>query len=1145
MIFSKKKKILSAMLSLAMIGTMVASVPFTASADATTTTVEPGVSYSVQGQSYGWSQGYKADGVEAGTEGKSKRVEALKVKLTNAPGASITYQVHGQSYGWTQSAKSDDVVAGTVGKGLRVEALKVSLKGLTGYSVSYRVYQQSYAWSAWQTTKNGTDISAAAVAGVEGKSKRVEAIEIKIVKDPVTTLSVSSVAAVTAQTLKVTFSGAVADTSKYSFKVVRGTTTLTDLSSNFTATWSADKTYATLDFGASIPANTYTVTAASTGTDLSTTANSATVVVAAQAVTKISIVSKSLIRWSTTTPTYGATLSYKIFDQYGTDITSTISTSLLSVSAVVGSKSYAYPTQSGVNPISISNSTGVITLTNTIPNTTSDFATTDTTGVVTIVYATNGVNTSATMNLVAAASVGSVTFGANILPTGYTAIQAGLSTAVTIPITVVDQYGNSITDTTALASSLKLISSDSSYVLSNNFSFVNDANGNAEISVDTTGLSKAETVVLTLVNTTTGTSWTKSIDIVMASTPTKIAVGDFTTATVAASDSFALPITVTDQFGTTLTKAQIASNATTIKTWVTDGGFTVGGNTYHIDIDPSSSTYGELIGTVTATAGTYVITLNSYVSNSTLGNLVTKTVTVSDARIGTYVSNYGSINLMQGATKDLEFSFKDQYNAAIAYGNLKDNIGTGSTKIAPDYDDYSYTATLSKLSGDTGSVYFDTTSNNPDYLAATPLVISGANVAHAADLYVKSLPQATGSYKLTVAIMDGSTTVSSSTATINVVKNNVTGLKYSIEDIATLNGSTSEAASSTNAYAKQVVIDAKDASGNSYVVSQGDVLSVKSSDAIAPTLLSAAGITAAGTGNSLPILNIAPVSGDWYVAGNNIKTNVTSPVDQTATITVLLNTQDGIQTLTKTVKVSCAAPSIATVNAVTAAIDSTAVTGNTSYVGNQATDVSKFTTDLGYAYTGETSLTSAAPAIFVIGEDQYGVWSNLDGGSTAYNAVPTVYANTTTLANYNGFSIVSNKLEYPSNAATLKNGTIIATVTALSGASKQITIVVSGLDRTAPTAPLLSKLSVTDNTTTTKDTLVGTAGAVENSATVKVYSDSALTTLVGSSATAASDGSFSYTLTDASSGTLTYYVVAVDAAGNVSSATTVSYTATK
>lgn len=140
----------------------------------------PGVTYAAHVQSIGW-QSFVSDGAVAGTSGKSLRVEALKIKLTGSlpDGASITYQAHVQKNGW-MAAVSDGEMAGTSGKALRVEALKLTISGLSGYEVKYRVHQQSYGWTDWVTTENGTDIASASQAGVTGKSKRLEAVEIKI-----------------------------------------------------------------------------------------------------------------------------------------------------------------------------------------------------------------------------------------------------------------------------------------------------------------------------------------------------------------------------------------------------------------------------------------------------------------------------------------------------------------------------------------------------------------------------------------------------------------------------------------------------------------------------------------------------------------------------------------------------------------------------------------------------------------------------------------------------------------------------------------------------------------------------------------------------------------------------------------------------
>jgi len=144
-----------------------------------TVTVTPqtvkAVSVSYQGhvQNIGW-QNWVSDGQDAGTAGPGLRVEALKIKLLNAPaGASIKYQAHVQNVGW-QKWVSDGQEAGTNGKSLRVEALKITLENMPGYSIQYQAHVQNEGWQDW--------VSDGQQAGTEGKGLRVEAIRIKIVK---------------------------------------------------------------------------------------------------------------------------------------------------------------------------------------------------------------------------------------------------------------------------------------------------------------------------------------------------------------------------------------------------------------------------------------------------------------------------------------------------------------------------------------------------------------------------------------------------------------------------------------------------------------------------------------------------------------------------------------------------------------------------------------------------------------------------------------------------------------------------------------------------------------------------------------------------------------------------------------------------
>ena len=132
------------------------------------------VQYSAHIQDIGWKS-YVSDGSTAGTTGKSLRLEALKIKLTDMKcGGGIRYSSHVQDIGW-QPFTTNNSISGTVGKSKRVEAIKIELTGeIADYcDVYYRVNVVGYGWLGW--TKNGEP------AGSEGLSRQMEAIQIKIV----------------------------------------------------------------------------------------------------------------------------------------------------------------------------------------------------------------------------------------------------------------------------------------------------------------------------------------------------------------------------------------------------------------------------------------------------------------------------------------------------------------------------------------------------------------------------------------------------------------------------------------------------------------------------------------------------------------------------------------------------------------------------------------------------------------------------------------------------------------------------------------------------------------------------------------------------------------------------------------------------
>ena len=132
------------------------------------------VSYATHIQDIGW-QTAKYDGEMSGTSGKSKRLEAINISLSNQQySGSVEYSTHVEDYGW-QGWKRNGETAGTAGKSKRLEAIQIKLteEMKNHYDIYYRVHVQDYGWLGW--AKNGVE------AGSEGMSKRLEGIEIVLV----------------------------------------------------------------------------------------------------------------------------------------------------------------------------------------------------------------------------------------------------------------------------------------------------------------------------------------------------------------------------------------------------------------------------------------------------------------------------------------------------------------------------------------------------------------------------------------------------------------------------------------------------------------------------------------------------------------------------------------------------------------------------------------------------------------------------------------------------------------------------------------------------------------------------------------------------------------------------------------------------
>lgn len=135
----------------------------------------PSVNYQAHVQDYFWLAEVK-DGKLSGTLGEARRLEAIKVSLSNLPvQGGVEYQAHVQDYGWMDKVSNGEQ-AGTTKLEKRMEAIRMNLTGelATQYDIYYRVHAQNFGWLGW--TKNGE------TAGTSGYGYRLEALEIRLVK---------------------------------------------------------------------------------------------------------------------------------------------------------------------------------------------------------------------------------------------------------------------------------------------------------------------------------------------------------------------------------------------------------------------------------------------------------------------------------------------------------------------------------------------------------------------------------------------------------------------------------------------------------------------------------------------------------------------------------------------------------------------------------------------------------------------------------------------------------------------------------------------------------------------------------------------------------------------------------------------------
>lgn len=135
----------------------------------------PVLTYQAHVQDIGW-QDEVVSGETAGTTGRNKGVEAIRLFIADGADDAVRIQAHVQDIGWP----SDDTwtgngeIAGTTGQNKRIEAIRIKLSDdlAQNYSIWYRVHAAEIGWMAW--TSDGAD------SGTVGYGYAVEAIQITV-----------------------------------------------------------------------------------------------------------------------------------------------------------------------------------------------------------------------------------------------------------------------------------------------------------------------------------------------------------------------------------------------------------------------------------------------------------------------------------------------------------------------------------------------------------------------------------------------------------------------------------------------------------------------------------------------------------------------------------------------------------------------------------------------------------------------------------------------------------------------------------------------------------------------------------------------------------------------------------------------------
>lgn len=464
------------------------------------------------------------------------------------------------------------------------------------------------------------------------------------------------------------------------------------------------------------------------------------------------------------------------------------------------------------------------------------------------------------LTVVSGASLHDVKFGNIELPTGKTLLTQDL-TNVKVPVTAVDQYGNTVG--LVKDNNVVVVSSDSSIVNPTHVSFTSEGTP-AVAKLQIAQFGGYGNVTLTLVNKATGDVYRLPLEVKQqAGVISKVALEKSTLEIAQGGSAVAVDLKVTDNYDNVIKAANYASGSAFTITTSNNAVATAA-----INNTASDANYGKLVvtpvgGSAKGQSAVITVTVNATGETSKLHVTIGETAVASSITVGEKSEH--ATNLAVGASTTVKFNVFDQYGNAVS--NQNDYKVKYSVKDA---------AEAITLTGASNGVVTDEDESN------TSVEVNAAKA---------------GSATLVAKLVKGTDEViATKEISFNVVANSSAQLTYALEAIPTLykagsiagedfgsNGTdvneTIVAADVAAGYAKEVKLTAKDASGNVVSIPADQIISVNSS--------------------STKVL-VGKVDGKYYVAGNDSALTA----DEKATISVVYNAEDGVKTLTQEVTVS-------------------------------------------------------------------------------------------------------------------------------------------------------------------------------------------------------------------------------------------------